>query len=216
MVALTAHDHPLHAIGGRRLDPATVHPPSNRAGYRAEPLPITGAHPPLVAIVGAHGGAGTSTVARWWAPAADCGQQWPASPETTQRVVVAARLCLPGLIACADRLREWHAGSAPDGVDVVGVVLTAARPGRIPAAVRRYRAVVEDLTDLVWEIGWHDELVERELGELAQFAPFTPAPPRRSGLTETVPADVHRAGSELIDALTTSLKTATEEQDSER
>ncbi|GGN66147.1 hypothetical protein [Nocardia rhizosphaerihabitans] len=215
MVALTSRDHRLHAVG-RRLDPATVQPPSTRAGHRTEPLPITGAHPPLVAIVGAHGGAATSTLARWWAPAADCGQLWPASPETTQRVVIAARLCLPGLTACADRLREWQVGAAPDGVEVIGVVLTAAHSGRVPAAVRRYRATVADLTEVVWEIGWHDELLERELSELAQFTPFTPAPPRRSGLTETVPADVHRIGGELIAALATSLKTATEEQDSER
>lgn len=216
MVALPSRDHRLHAIGGRRLDPATVHPPASRAAHRAEPLPITGAHPPLVAIVGAHGGAATSTLARWWAPAADCGQRWPASLETTQRVVIAARLCLPGLVACADRLREWIVGAAPDGVEVIGVVLTAARPGSVPAAVRRYRANIADLTDLVWEIGWHNELVERELSELARFTPFTTAPPRRSGLTETVPADVHRVGSELIAVLASSLKTATEEQDSER
>ncbi|MEU3010132.1 hypothetical protein [Nocardia asteroides] len=216
MVALTPRDHRLHAIGGHGLDPATVQPPATRAAHRSEPLPITGAHPPLVAIVGAHGGAGTSTLARWWAPAADCEQRWPASPDTTQRVVIAARLCLPGLIACADRLREWIFGAAPAGVEVIGVVLAAARPGAVPAAVRRYRATIADLTELVWEIGWHNELVERELGELAQFTPFTPAPPRRSGLTEAVPADVHRAGSELIAALATSLKTATEEQDSEK
>ncbi|MFI8974155.1 hypothetical protein ACIGO9_14810 [Nocardia asteroides] len=216
MVALTSRNHRRHAVGGRRLHPATVAPPTSRAGHRAEPLPITSTHPPLVAIVGAHGGAATSTLARWWAPAADCGQLWPASPETTQRVVVAARLCLPGLVACADRLREWHAGTAPAGVEVIGVVLTAASSGRAPAAVRRYRATVAELTDLVWEIGWHNELVERELGELAQFTPFTPAPSRRSGLTVTVPADVHRVGSELIAALASSLKTITEEQDSER
>ncbi|MFD4351566.1 hypothetical protein ACFWPX_03355 [Nocardia sp. NPDC058518] len=215
MYALTAHEPRSLANEHHRLDPATVNNSGSRAGHRSDPLPTTGAHPPLVAIVGAHGGAGTSTVARWWAPAADCGQCWPGSTVTTQLVVVAARLCLPGLIACAERLREWHAGAAPDGVDIVGVVLTAARPGRIPAPVRRYRAVVEDLTEVVWEIGWHDELVERELSELAVFTPSDPEPPRRSRPPDAVPADVYRAGSELIGALTRALKGPGRKQDSE-
>ncbi|MFD3595176.1 hypothetical protein ACFWU5_20835 [Nocardia sp. NPDC058640] len=206
---------PLGILRGRRLEPDTVNSPNHRAEVRADPLPTIGAHPPLVAIVGAHGGAATSTLARWWAPAVDCSQCWPGSPETTQRVVVSARLCLPGLIACAERLREWHAGLAPDGVEVVGVVLSAARPGRVPGSVRRYRAVIEDLTEVVWEIGWHDELVERELTELAEFFPFDPAPSRRRHVTEAVPADVHSAGSELVDVLTHLMKSPRDQQDSE-
>ncbi|MBF6212156.1 hypothetical protein IU487_14050 [Nocardia puris] len=216
MPASILHEHPLAVIGGRRLDPVTVTAPRRAAGIRVEPLPTTRAHPPAVAIVGAHGGAGTSTLARWWAPAADCEQSWPGSPQTTQRVVVAARLCLPGLIACADRLREWHAGAAPEGVQVVGVVLSAARPGRVPAPVRRYRAVVEDLAERVWEIGWHDELIERELSELAEFSPFDPAPQRRARLTEAVPLDVHHVGSELIDALACTTKNPIDQHDSEK
>ncbi|MFI5501027.1 hypothetical protein ACIA5E_18370 [Nocardia asteroides] len=213
MYALTSHD-PARSVAGR-LDPVTVNTPGSVGEVRSSPLETTGAHPPLVAIVGAHGGAATSTLAQWWAPAADCGQAWPGSPETTQRVVVAARLCLPGLTACADRLREWHLGSTPDGVEVIGVVLTAARPGKIPASIRRYRAVVEALAEFVWEIGWHDELIERELGELAEFSPFDPVPPRRSALVEAVPADVHRAGTALIDALARAAKNPIGRQDSE-
>ncbi|MBC7299401.1 MULTISPECIES: hypothetical protein [Nocardia] len=136
--------------------------------------------------------------------------------QTTQRVVVAARLCLPGLVACADRLREWHVGTAPDGVEIVGVVLSAARPGRVPASVRRYRAVVEDLVEHVWDIGWHDELIERELAELAEFTPFDPVPRRRARLTQAVPLDVHHVGSELIDALARAAKNLIDQQDSER
>ncbi|MFD4434168.1 hypothetical protein, partial [Nocardia sp. NPDC058497] len=158
----------------------TVDAPSGDrvAGSRTDPLPVTGPHPPLVAVVGAHGGAGTSTLAAWWAPAADSGRCWPASTETTQVVVIAARLCLPGLVSCAERLREWHGRLTPDGVEVLGVVLSAARPGRVPRSVQRYRALVEDLAPVVWEIGWHEGLLERELINLAKFRPFDPDPPR--------------------------------------
>ncbi|WP_051047567.1 hypothetical protein [Nocardia asiatica] len=181
-----------------RLEPGTVAAPERLAPVRETPLPTTGAHPPLFAVLGAHGGAGTSTLARWWAPAADTGLAWPASLATTQQVVVAARLCMPGLTAAADRLREWHAGLAPDGVHVIGLVLTAARPGRVPMVVRRYCAVVADLIEHVHQIAWHDELLSCELTDLAQYVPFDRPPPRRSRLTEAVPADVHRAGSQII------------------
>nr|WP_324191941.1 hypothetical protein [Nocardia brasiliensis] len=151
-------------------------------------------------MLGAHGGAGTSTLARWWAPAADSGLAWPACPRTTQRVLIAARLCIPGLTAAAERLREWHGGGAPDGVAVIGLVLTPTRPGSVPPPVRRYRSVVAELAEQIYDIGWHDELLVCELSELVQYNPLTPAPPvrRRSRLTETVPPDVFRAGADIV------------------
>ncbi|MGO4613038.1 hypothetical protein AB4305_03680 [Nocardia sp. 2YAB30] len=213
---LHLHLHQNHRDLGHRLNPGTVAAPAPErlAPVRETPLPTTGAHPPLFAVLGAHGGAGTSTLARWWAPAADTGLAWPASPRTTQQVIVAARLCMPGLTAAADRLREWHAGLAPDGVRVIGLVLSAARPGKVPAAVRRYRTVVTELVDHVYDIGWHDELVVRELTELAQYFPFDPAPPRRTRLREAVPADVHRAGTQIITHLAAARSVAAQ-QDSE-
>ncbi|WP_245671743.1 hypothetical protein [Nocardia amamiensis] len=206
------HDDPT--AGTNRLEPGTVAAPERLAPVRETPLPTTGAHPPLFAVLGAHGGAGTSTLARWWAPAADTGLAWPASPATTQHVIVAARLCMPGLAAAAERLREWHAGLAPDGVQVIGLVLSAARPGGVPSVVRRYRAVVAELVENVYEIGWHDELVTRELADLAQYLPFDPAPPRRSRLREAVPADVHRAGTQIVTHLAATRSIAAQ-QDSE-
>ncbi|MFE3228573.1 hypothetical protein [Nocardia sp. NPDC059228] len=183
-----------------RLDPETITTPApeQQASVRLAPLPTTGPYPPLFAVLGAHGGAGASTLAHWWAHSADSGVAWPASARTTQRVIVAARDCIPGLAAAADRLREWHAGLAPAGVTVLGLVVTAARPGRVPAAVRRYRRIVEDLVDgAIWSIEWHEELIVCELDELAQFAPTDPPPPRRAHLTTAVPIDVHRAGTAI-------------------
>ncbi|MFI9410057.1 hypothetical protein [Nocardia gamkensis] len=206
-------DHPR---GTGRLEPGTVAAPERLAPVRGTPLPTTGVHPPLFAVLGAHGGAGTSTLARWWAPAADTGLAWPASPATTQQVVVAARLCMPGLTAAADRLREWHAGLAPDGVQVIGLVLTAARPGRVPMVVRRYRSVVAQLVEPVCQIAWHDELLSCELTDLAQYVPFDPPPSRRSRLTDAVPADVHHAGTQIITHIAETRNGVAAQQYSER
>jgi hypothetical protein len=196
--ALVAHAEDTPPDG--RLDPTTVSgpDPESRAPVRNSPLPVTGPYPPLFAVLGAHGGAGTSTVARWWAHAADTGLAWPASTATTQRVVVAARDCLPGLVAAADRLREWHAGLTPAGVTVVGLVLVPPRPGRVPLAVRRYRSTVAALVEgAVWSIRWHDELLTHELDDLATYTPNDPPPPRRAHPRDAVPADVYRAGAAI-------------------
>lgn len=191
----SGHDH-------RRLDPSTIiaPPPEHRATVRTTPLPTTGRFPPLFAVMGAHGGAGTSTLARWWAPAADIGTQWPGSEHTTQRVLLAARLCLPGLIAAADRLREWHAGLTPPEVTVIGLALTPVRTGRMPATVRRYRATVAALITPIYDIGWHDDLACLELGELAQTFPGDEEPTHRgrTALTRTVPHEVHRIAADLL------------------
>ncbi|MBB5916876.1 hypothetical protein BJY24_005788 [Nocardia transvalensis] len=202
---MTSHTSALHAIDTpsdppHRWEPDTIAAPApqRRAPVRTQPLPTTGPYPPLFAVLGAHGGAGTSTLAQWWAHAADTGPAWPANPATTQRVVIAARDCLPGLTAAADRLREWHAGLAPDGVTVLGLVLTAVRPGRVPATVRRYRRTVADLVDdAVWAIGWHDALLVHDLTDLARYTPADPSPPRRAPLTDAVPADVHHAAAAI-------------------
>lgn len=196
-MAAPLHLHRDHRDPGHHLDPGTITAPEQLAPVRDTPLPTTGAHPPLFAVLGAHGGAATSTLARWWAPAADTGLAWPASPRTTQHVIIAARLCMPGLTAAAERLREWHAGLTPEGVQVIGLVLTTARPGKVPAVVRRYRAVVAELVAHIYEIGWHDELVVCELAELAQYVPFDPPPSRRSGLRDAVPADVRSVGTQI-------------------
>ncbi|MEV3965878.1 hypothetical protein AB0M34_34275 [Nocardia sp. NPDC050193] len=186
----------------RRLDPRTVTapPPENRATVRTTPLPTTGRYPPLFAVMGAHGGAGTSTLARWWAPAADTGDQWPGSDRTTQRVLLAARLCLPGLTAAADRLREWHAGLVPQEITVIGLVLTPVSGRRAPVTVRRYRATVAELVTPIYDIAWHDELACLEISDLAQFFPGERLPARRgrASLTRSIPAEVHRAAEDLL------------------
>ncbi|MGW4370357.1 DUF6668 family protein [Nocardia takedensis] len=191
--------------GEGRLDPDTVAiQAGRRAPIRTEALVSDGEHAPLWAVLGAHGGAGASTLARWWAPAADTGLAWPASAASTQDVVIAARLCIPGLVAAAERLREWHAGLAPDGVRIAALILTPARPGAVPTAVRRYRSVVADLVREVHEIDWHDELLAIELSDLAQFRPYDPPPPRRARLSEAVPTDVHRVGAAIFTHLAAS------------
>ncbi|WP_157186609.1 hypothetical protein [Nocardia jiangxiensis] len=154
--------------------------------------------------MGAHGGAGTSTLARWWPQAADSGVAWPGCPETTQFVVLAARNSMSGLVAAATRLREWHAQLAPPGVVVVGLVLIPARPGRTPAPVGRFQDIVAPLVaKAVYPIGWYDDLLTLERNELARFEQSAPLPHRgrRTDLTAAVPREVCCTASQIAESI---------------
>lgn len=178
---------------------------ADRAPVRSAPLEVEGQPPVTWAVMGAHGGAGASTLAQWWPQAADSAGAWPGCPDTTQVVVLAARMSMSGLVAAAMRLREWHAQLAPPGVVVLGLVLTPARPGRIPAPVGRFLDIVAPLVaGSVYPIGWHDDLLMLERCELARCDLDAQAPPRRrhADLTAVAPREVFQAAARITESIT--------------
>lgn len=90
---------------------------------------------PLLWIVGAHGGAGTSTWARLL-DAGDAGASWPqhVNPSRSLAVVVCCRSTAAGLRAAQDVGIEWAAGGLPG--QLVGLVVGADAPGRLPRELR--------------------------------------------------------------------------------
>lgn len=177
---------------------------ADRAVVRREPLRLDGQPAAQWVMMGAHGGAGASTLAQWWPQAADSEAAWPGSPETTQLVVLVARETMTGLVAAVTRLREWHAQLAPPGVVVIGLVLTPARPGRPPAAVGRFLDIVAPLVaGAVYRIGWYDELLVLERRELASCDPATSAPRqrRRIDLTAVAPYEVSKTASRISESI---------------
>lgn len=197
-------------LGARSPNLVIAPPQSRRASVCEAPLTCAADPPPKWAVMAAHGGAGASTLTRWWPETADTHGSWPGHPDTTQLVVLAARDCMPGLVAAATRLREWHAQLAPDGVVVVGLVLSAVRPGRVPAPVHRYRDILAPLVaGAVYEIGWHDGLVSLEYDDIVpcEPPPGTPAPRRRPSLTTAAPDDVTRIAVQITHSITGLRKT---------
>lgn len=84
-------------------------------------------------LVGAHGGAGTST----WASlldAADGGCQWP-SVVGGADVVIVCRSHMAGLEAARKAGMQWASGAVPD-VDLRGLLVVPDLPGRLPQALR--------------------------------------------------------------------------------
>jgi len=85
--------------------------------------------------IGAHGGAGVSTLARLLG-GTDIGCRWPdARLAEPARVVVVGRTNMDGMRAVSRALHALHEGRHPAGMRLVGVVLVADAPGRLPVAL---------------------------------------------------------------------------------
>lgn len=111
---------------------------------------------PAVWWLGAHGGAGESTlaaVASGWSAAA--GHAWPrsATGEPTP-VVLVARSNAAGLRAAQNALRQWGAGLTPS--TVLGLIVMADAPGRLPRALRDLLTVVGGGGPRTWTVPWID------------------------------------------------------------
>ena len=110
--------------------------------------------PAVLWIVGAHGGAGESSIAGLddlW----DEGRHaWPAGPTHEHRaVVIAARSNAHGLLKAQAAARQWAAGMVP-GVTLLGLVVVADAPGRMPRPLRDLRQLVAGAYPRVWDLPW--------------------------------------------------------------
>jgi hypothetical protein len=184
-------------------------PESRRAPIWDRPVPGTG-RAPLVWLLSAHGGAGASTLAHVLAPAGDCERRWPGVLNNeSPYVVVIARETIGGLTHAHDLLRQHLAGLAGPS-EVIGLVTVAARPGRVPPEIRRYRDVVGSLAGQVWKVNWHEEWTLVEPEKLPVWTPGDdpPAHRRRVDALEETPPDVYRLGDGIVGAVRSAVRGA--------
>lgn len=104
-------------------------------------------------VTGAHGGAGVSTLARIREGWQDGGVTWPSGEHVPTLLV--ARTSAHGLQQLQLRLREWAAGQVPS-VDLLGVVLIADAPGKLPAPLREMEALIVAGAPRQWSLGWDE------------------------------------------------------------
>lgn len=181
-------------------------PESRRAAIWDRPVPGVG-RAPLVWLLGVHGGAGASTLANVLAPAADSGRRWPGVfDRESPFVVLVARETIAGLTRAHDLLRQHHAGFAGPS-EVLGLITVAARPGRMPAEIRRYREVVGSLTGHLWQVPWYEEWTLVEPEKLPVWTPGTGLPQRRRKIDplDEVPFEMHELGAEIVAAARAAL-----------
>lgn len=114
-------------------------------------------HQADIVLVGAHGGAGTTTVAELTG-LVDGGHQWPVSAPVANRVLVVARTNMPGLRAAQEAALKVFSG-AVRGVEAVGVVLVADLPTRrIPRELVDMTRAVKAAFPTSITIDWIGEL----------------------------------------------------------
>lgn len=113
--------------------------------------------PARVWWVSVHGGSGASTLASLVEGSAVARQAWPdgrSSADAAPRSVLVARTHAAGLLAARAAATEWAAGST--GVELLGLVLVADAPGRLPRPLKDLTKLVSGGVPRVWRVPWHD------------------------------------------------------------
>ncbi|GLY02420.1 DUF6668 family protein [Actinoplanes sp. NBRC 101535] len=117
--------------------------------------------------IGAHGGAGVSTLAGLLG-GADLGCRWP-DPDRAEpaRVFLVARTHASGLQAASQTLNAMREGRHPSGMELVALVLVADAPGSLPRALLNRVRVLRSVAP-VQRIPW---ITEWRLGEQPRRLP---------------------------------------------
>lgn len=102
--------------------------------------------------VGVHGGAGESTLQRLVDGSRAGDHAWPVCAPDPVPTVLVARTHASGLQAAQRALAEWAAGGID--VDLLGLVLVADAPGRLPRPLRDLARVVGGGAPRCWQLPW--------------------------------------------------------------
>ncbi|WP_194838482.1 DUF6668 family protein [Nocardia sp. XZ_19_369] len=192
----TSHDVPA----GLKLPSAT-----EQAPIWSKPL-TEGSPAPAFWLLGAHGGAGVSTLARTWAPAADAQRGWPAA-DRYPHVVIVARTHRAGLGAAHVLLRQ-AAGGLTGAATLLGLVTIADADGILPATLRRQRDLVEELAPQAWRIPYLEIYRRLSVDQMPRWSPRD-QPPDRKRFSRTDPDTVHPDLAEVGAAIFHAARTAT-------
>ncbi|MFJ6895171.1 hypothetical protein [Streptomyces hokutonensis] len=107
----------------------------------------------------------------------DVGSRWPDPARgEPRRVVLVGRTSASGLRSVSQALGALKDGDTPQGLDLLGVVLVADAPGRLPLALLRRIRVLRSVTHVqrvpwipAWRTGGHPKTVPRQLTTLAKL-----------------------------------------------
>lgn len=113
--------------------------------------PCTSADPLPLSVMGTHGGAGTTVVARLLG-STDLGRRWPDRTEP-QLVLLTARTSAYGLAAASQALAGYHAAEHPEGPYLAGFVLIRDAPGRLPKVLKRRILILASATTM-YQLPW--------------------------------------------------------------
>lgn len=129
-----------------------------------------------VGWVKAHGGAGTTSLVEALG-GVDLGARWPDPARgEPRRIVLVGRTSAGGLQAVSRALGALTEGDAPHGLDLLGVVLVADAPGRLPLSLLRRIRVLRSAARVhrvpwipAWRMGGRPAAAPRQLSVLAKL-----------------------------------------------
>jgi len=175
------------------------------------PVPASGS--PGLWLLGAHGGAGVSTLCRWIGPAGDAQGRWPGGHgQQSPFVVLVAEESVTALNKVHALVRQYATGGA-GSAQLLGVATVARVPGRRPQQVRQRRDVLAGLLAQLsggalhmWAVPFVPGLTTVALDELPVWSlGQPPTTKKRPPLREAVPPAVAELGTELIGAARTQV-----------
>ena len=189
---------------------ASVSPPSDEPAPRASGVLSAGVLPirrqPIVQAqarplsanqgrarcwwLGVHGGAGETALARLFAGVPAAEHMWPISDGSPAGVVLVARTNFWGMSAAQAAMRDWSANYRLH-VDVLGLVLVADRPGKLPRPLLDLQHDLQGATPNLWRLPWVECW---SLGEIPsrENAPTKPVEALRLGLTAALKKNAAR------------------------
>lgn len=135
----------LHAQLSGQAGSAPTHVPT---------VPPTGPQP--IWIVGVHGGSGESTLAELSPHFQAAHHSWPVPNGRTAQCVLVARTNGVGLHNARAAARDWSGGFEPH-VLLLGLVLIADAPGRIPKELAREITRTGGGVPRVWQLPWIED-----------------------------------------------------------
>lgn len=178
-----------------------------RISFDVHSAPITVVRPgPAVWLLGAHGGAGVSTLARYWDFAGDAGRQWPCGTDRETEspyVVVVCRETIEGLSNAHDLILEHRSRGLQ--CELLGLVTVANAAGERSKDVRQLREIVAGAVRSEWAIGWHRFLGSAARSSLPTWRALDGVPIQTKGAAIAVPSDVIAAGVGIVTAIQSSL-----------
>ena len=104
-------------------------------------------------VIGAHGGAGETSLASMLPGAIPTQHGWPQVNGQVLPVVVVARSNATGLNAAQRAAQQWAAGLVP-GVELLGLVVMQDAPGRWPKVLRDRQRVIAGGFPRSWSVPW--------------------------------------------------------------
>ena len=192
----------------------TIQPPASHECVAVWDRAVPASGSPGLWLLGAHGGAGVSTLCRWLSPAGDAQGRWPGGHgKQSPFVVLVAEESVTALTKAHALVRQYATGGAGTHARLLGVATVARVPGRRPQQVRQRRDVLAGLLDQIdggaaqmWSVPFVPGLTTVALDELPVWSlGEPPTTKKRPSPREAVPAAVAELGTELIDAARTQV-----------